>query len=215
MILHEYFRSSTSIRVRAALNYKGVAYEQKSYPLLENAQRSEDYLELNPQGLVPSLQLDDGSVLTQSLAICEFIEDMWPEPPLMPADAIDRARVRSLAQIVALDVHPLNNLRVLKHVRVRFAQEDEGIAEWFRQWAILGFESLELRLAGESSTGRFCHTDQPSIADLCLFAQVINNRRFGVPLEPYPTIARIFTQCEAIDAFAAAMPERHPDAPAT
>ena len=213
MILHGYFRSSTSLRVRAALNFKGVSYDQKAYPLLENAQRSSAYLDLNPQGLVPALELDDGSVLTQSLAICEYIEDVWPEPPLMPEDALGRARVRSLSQIVALDVHPLNNLRVLQRLRSSCDQDDEGVAQWFRQWATTGFSALEQRLSSETATGLFCHGDQPSIADVCLFAQVINNRRFSVSLEPYPTIARIFERCEAVEAFAAAMPDRQPDAP--
>lgn len=215
MILHEYFRSSTSVRVRAALNYKGIAYQHKGYPLLEQAQRAPVYLDVNPQGLVPSLELDDGTVITQSLAICEYLDETWPEPPLLPADALGRARVRSLAQIIALDVHPLNNLRVLQRVRSAYAQDDEGVAAWFRHWATSGFEALDRRLSTESDTGAFCHGDTPSIADLCLFAQVINNRRFALPLEPYPTISRIFAQCKTIDAFVTAMPDRQPDAPAT
>ena len=212
MILHEYFRSSTSTRVRVGLNLKGVAYEHRGYPLRDGAQRSDAYLALNPQGFVPSLELDDGTVLTQSLAILEWLDETRPEPPLLPADPLGRARVRSLAHLVALDVHPLNNLRVLEHVGRAYGQDGAGLGHWFRRWAVEGFDALEARLGREPGTGTFCHGDAPGLADACLYAQVLNNRRFDVPVEPYPTIGRIFAACEAIDAFARAAPTLQPDA---
>ena len=212
MRLHEYFRSSTSTRVRVALNLKGVAYEHVGYPLREGAQRAPDYLGMNPQGLVPSLELDDGTVLTQSLAIIEWLDETHPEPPLLPGDALGRARVRSLAQLIALDVHPLNNLRVLHYLGDELGQDGDAVADWFRHWATAGFAALEARLVAEPATGAFCHGDAPTLADACLYAQVLNNRRFGVPVEPFPTVMGVFERCSEIDAFAAAAPERQPDA---
>ena len=214
MRLHEYFRSSTSVRVRVALNLKGIDYEHVGYPLREGAQRAPPYLDMNPQGLVPSLELDDGTVLTQSLAIVEWLDESYPEPPLLPGDALGRARVRSLAQLVALDIHPLNNLRVLERVRDAYGQHDAGVAEWFRHWAGDGFAALERRLVAEPATGAFCHGDAPSLADVCLYAQVLNNRRFDVPVEPFPTVMGVFERCAALDAFANAAPELQPDATA-
>lgn len=208
LVLHNYFRSSTSFRVRAALNLKGLDYDYVGYPLLDNAHRGADHLALNPQGLVPTLQTQQGPI-TQSLAILEWLEETYPDPPLLPADAWGRARVRSLAQMVALDIHPLNNLRVLQYVDAEFGA-DKGA--WFRHWVAETFAPLEARLAGEAETGRFCHGDTIGLADLCLVAQVVNNRRFEVDMAPYPVIARIAEAALDIPEVAAAAPDRQPDA---
>lgn len=208
LVLHNYFRSSTSFRVRAALALKGLDYDYVAYPLLDNAHRGPEHLALNPQGLVPTLQTPQGPV-TQSLAILEWLEETYPDPPLLPADAWGRARVRSLAQMVALDIHPLNNLRVLRHIEAEFGA-DKGA--WFRYWVDETFAPLEARLAGEGETGRFCHGDAISLADLCLVAQVVNNRRFGVDMAPYPVIARIAEAALSVHEVAGAAPERQPDA---
>jgi maleylpyruvate isomerase len=162
--------------------------------------------------LVPALVLQDGTVLTQSLAIIEYLDDVYPDPPLLPETAFDRARVRALAYAIACEVHPLNNLRVLAYLKQVFGADEEAAATWFRHWAIETFDPLERMLAEDPRTGRFCHGDAPGLADLCLYAQVINNRRFGVDMVPYPTIARIFEECCAKPAFAQAAPEKQPDA---
>jgi len=210
-VLHNFFRSSTSYRVRAALNLKNIEYEYQSYVLRAGEQRGERYLGLNPQGLVPTLETPQGP-LAQSLAILEWLDEVHPEPPLLPADAWERARVRSLAHAVALDIHPLNNLRVLQYIQEAFGADERAVAAWFRHWVHETFGALEARLAGERETGRYCHGDAPGMADLCLAAQVVNNRRFEVPMEPYPTITRIFDGLMAIPAFESALPENQPDA---
>lgn len=212
LVLHGYFRSSTSLRVRVALNYKGIAYSQITHHLRKGEQRGADYLALNPQGLVPALVDEEGNVLTQSPAILEWLEEAHPEPPLMPADPLGRARVRLLCAMIACEIHPLNNLRVLNDIRARFSADDAAVAEWFRHWVTETFDPLEKRLASESATGRFCHGDTPTLADIHLYGQVINNRRFEVDHAPYPTIHRIFAACDASEAFDAARPENQPDA---
>ncbi len=212
IVLHGYFRSSTSFRARIALNVKGVNYRQITHRLKLNEQRSTEYLALNPQGLVPSLVWSDGTVITQSMAIIEFLDETVPEPPLLPADAAGRARVRSLAQIVGCDIHPLNNLRVLKSLHERFAADETAVKDWFQHWANTGFAALEQRLVDSTDTGRFCHGDTLTLADIALVTQVINNRRFDVPLAPYPTIARIADECLALPAVERAMPQHQPDA---
>ncbi len=211
MKLHNYFRSSTSFRVRIALNMKGLTYDYLTYRLLKGEQRTPAYLALNPQGGVPSLELDDGRVLTQSTAILEYLEEAYPEPPLLPREPLERARVRSLALAVACDIHPLNNLRVLQRLR-GLGQDDAGIADWFRHWVALEFAALETRLAGEPETGRFCHGDSPTLADLCLAPQVVNNARFDCDMSPYPTIRRIHEACMGLEAFQKAHPLKQPDA---
>ncbi|MEM9010920.1 MAG: maleylacetoacetate isomerase [Pseudomonadota bacterium] len=211
LVLHNYFRSSTSFRVRAALNLKGLAYDYVAYPLREGAQRSPAYLALNPEGLVPTLVTEEGP-LAQSLAIVEWLDETHPEPPLLPADAWGRARVRALADAIALDIHPLNNLRVLQALGSRFGADEAARADWFRHWVAEGFAALEARLAGDAATGTFCHGEAPGLADLCLAAQCLNNRRFAVEMDPYPTIARIHAACMALPAFAEAAPENQPDA---
>lgn len=209
--LHNYFRSSTSVRVRAALNLKGISYDYVPLSLLKGEQASAEHLALNPSGLVPTLVTPEGAV-AQSLAILEWLEETHPTPPLLPADAWGRARVRSLAQIVALDIHPLNNLRVLKHLETEYGVDAAGKAKWFRTWASIGMTALEQRLSSESETGTFCHGDQITIADLCLFAQVLNNARFEVDMTPYPTINRIHEACMAVPELEAASPAHQPDA---
>lgn len=210
-VLHNFFRSSTSYRVRAALNLKNLDYEYRSYVLRTGEQRGEAYLALNPQGLVPTLETPQGPI-SQSLAILEWLDETHPEPPLLPESAWERARVRGLAQAVALDIHPLNNLRVLRYIQETFGADEQVVAEWFNHWVAETFRALEIRLAGERETGRYCHGDTPGMADLCLAAQVVNNRRFDVPMAPYPTIGRIFDALMAISAFEAALPENQPDA---
>ncbi|MEJ8475234.1 maleylacetoacetate isomerase [Roseibium algae] len=211
-ILHSYFRSSTSYRVRIALKLKGVEAEYVAHHLRHGEQRADAYLALNPQGLVPSLELPDGTVLTQSLAIIEYLDETVPEPPLLPADAKNRARVRSLAQMIACEIHPVNNLRILKHLRQTFGADDAAVAGWFRFWVAETFAALEQQLADSGATGTFCHGEMPSLADICLVAQVANNGRFDVPMEPYPTISRIYETCMALPAFIAASPSNQPDA---
>jgi maleylpyruvate isomerase len=212
VVLHNYFRSSTSFRVRAALALKGVPYAYRAFHLRRGEQRGPDYLALNPQGLVPTLSWSDGNDYSQSLAIIEFIDETLPQPPLLPADRPGRARVRALAQMIALDLHPLNNLRVLAHLKAEFGADEAALARWFRHWVAESFEPLEARLVGEPETGRFCHGDAPTLADICLAAQVINNARFQIEMSAYPTIARIHANCMALPAFQAAAPENQPDA---
>ena len=209
--LHNFFRSSTSYRVRAALNFKGLDYEYLSYKLRDGEQRAQKFLDINPEGLVPALETPQG-VLSQSLAIIEWLDETRPEPALLPVDPWARARVRSLAHLIALDIHPINNLRVLFYIRDHFDADEEQQAAWFRHWATSAFDALEHRLAAEPETGTFCHGDTPSLADLCLAGQVINNQRFDVPLSPYQNIQRIFGACMEIPAFEQASPQHQPDA---
>ena len=211
LALHNYFRSSTSVRVRAALNLKGLGYDYVPLSLLKGEQASADHLALNPSGLVPTLVTPQGP-LPQSLAILEWLDEVHPEPPLLPTDAWGRARVRSLAHIVALDIHPVNNLRILKHLETEFGVDAAGKAAWFRRWAQAGMDALEIRLASEPETGEFCHGDVVGLADLCLYAQVLNNARFEVDMSPYPTIRRIHANSMAIPALSAAAPANQPDA---
>ncbi len=210
-LLHGFFRSSTAFRVRIALNLKGLAYDQRFRHLRKGEQRAPDYLMLNPQGLVPTLEIDN-HVLTQSLAILEYLDETHPEPALLPKDAVGRARVRSLAYMVACEIHPINNLRVLQDLSKRFGANDGAVAEWFRHWVKETFAPLEQRLASEASTGTFCHGNTPTLADVCLVPQVINNTRFQVDMTPYPTISRIHRACIELPAFAAALPDVQPDA---
>jgi len=212
MVLHNYFRSSTSTRVRVALNLKGLDYRYVAHHLRRGEQRSESYRAINRQMLVPSLELADGTVLTQSLAIMEYLDEVYPEPPLLPAEPAARARVRAIAQAIACEIHPVNNLRVLNDLRTRFGADDEAVGAWFRHWVAETFGPLEEWLAADSATGTFCDGERPGLADACLFAQVLGNRRFAVDMTPYPTIARIHAACAALDAFARAAPENQPDA---
>lgn len=213
MQLYGYFRSSAAYRVRIALNLKGLSYEYVPVHLLKEGgqQLSETYRALNPAALVPTL-VDDGAALGQSLAIIEYLDETRPEVPLLPADALGRARVRGLAQAVACDTHPLNNLRVLKYLKHTLAVSEEAKNEWYRHWVGVGLAALEQMLAGSDATGRFCHGDSPTIADLCLVPQVYNARRFGCDLSDYPTIERIDAACGELQAFIDAQPQNQPDA---
>ncbi|OUE44086.1 maleylacetoacetate isomerase [Billgrantia desiderata SP1] len=210
--LYGYFRSSAAYRVRIALNLKGLAYEQVAVNLVKGEQRAEENLARNPQGLVPVLETDDGTRLTQSLAICEYLEERHPEPALLPGDPAGRARVRSLAQLVACEIHPLNNLKVLKYLVHELKLDEAAKLAWYRHWIAEGFTALEARLSGEAATGAFCHGDSPSLADVCLVPQVFNAERFECDLSAYPTIRRIAERCRAMEAFAKAAPGAQPDA---
>ena len=213
MRLYDYFRSSAAYRVRIALNLKGVTPDERTFVHLRMGnQRAQDYLALNPQGLVPALALDDGRVLTQSLAIVEYLEETYPEPPLLPAEAAARARVRAIALQIACDIHPLNNLRVLNYLLGTLGVAKEQMDGWYRYWVDVGFEALEKMLSHDADTGRFCHGERPTLADVCLVPQIANARRFNIDMSPYPTLTRIESACNAIEAFAAAAPARQPDA---
>ena len=212
MKLYDYFRSSAAYRVRIALNLKGLAPERVFVHLRKGAQRADDYLALNAQGLVPALVTDGGDVLTQSLAIIEWLDEMHPQPPLLPADANGRARVRAIALAIACDIHPLNNLRVLQYLTGTLGVSEPQKDGWYRYWCDVGLEALETELARDGRTGRFCHGDVPTLADVCLVPQLANARRFQVDLAPYPTLTRIDAACGELAAFAAAAPARQPDA---
>jgi maleylacetoacetate isomerase len=211
MKLHDYFRSSAAFRVRIALNLKGLAYEQASVHLRKNEQQRAEFLSLQPQGLVPALE-DDGETLIQSLAIIDYLEETRPKPPLLPAKPADRARVRALAQAVACDIHPIDNLRVLRYLANPLGHDEKAVETWFNHWIKLGFDAIE-RLLGDPRTGKFCHGDGPGLADICLVPQVFNAKRYpSFDMEPYPRIRRIFATCMALDAFERARPEKQPDA---
>jgi len=211
MKLFNYFRSSAAFRVRIALNLKGLDYEYASKAFAKNEHRAADYLALNPQGLIPALDVD-GTVLSQSLAIVEYLNDLHPQPPLLPADPLARAQVRSMALAIACDIHPLNNLRVLNYLRQDLAQNDEGVSTWYRHWVAEGFRGLELQVAKHSSARRHCFGDSLSLADVCLVPQVYNARRFKCDLTPFPTLVAISTHLESLPAFDTARPEVQPDA---
>ena len=210
MRLHGYFRSSAAWRVRIALNLKGVAVEHAFHHLRHGGQRAPDYLRLNPQGLVPALETDDGSVLTQSLAICEWLEETHPEPPLQPGDALERARIRAFALAIACDVHPVQNLKVLARLRSLSLPETEvtGWARWVNQE---GLEACEALLA-EGRPGPFCFSAAPTLADVCLVPQLGNARRFGCDLSRLPRLVAAEAACNALPAFAQAAPDRQADA---
>jgi maleylacetoacetate isomerase len=212
LLLHDYFRSSASHRVRIALNLKGLSYKQQSHHLRKGEQRAPGYLRVNPQGFVPALT--DGDVtVTQSFAIIEYLEEAYPDTPrLLPEDPAGRARVRSLALIAAADTHPLNNLRVLQYLENELGLDGAARVAWIRRWQTDCFDAYEARLARERGTGVFCHGDRPGLADICLVAQVINAQRISFDFSPYPTVTRIFEEAQAFDAFARAMPDRQPDA---
>lgn len=210
--LHNFFRSSTSTRLRVALNLKGLDYDYIPYVLRDGETRTTEYLAKNPQGLVPTLETVDGKFLTQSLAIMEWLEEKHPAPALLPADPDSRARVRALAYMIACEVHPLNNLRVLFHLRDHFNADEAMQKAWFTHWVTTTFDAFETELSRSEYTGRLCHGDTPTIADICLYAQVWNNRRFDIPIDSWPIIARIFGELDKIEAFVAAAPPNQPDA---
>ena len=209
MKLHGYFRSSASYRVRIALNLKGLSAEHLTHHLRKGEQRHPSYLAINPQGLVPALQDDGGTSLTQSLAIIEWLDEIHPEPPLLPKDPLRRARVRAFAQVIACDTHPVQNLKVLARLRELGVSEDQ-VTSW-AAWANReGLSACEKLIAGEA--GPFCFGTAPTIADLCLVPQLANARRFGVDLAAYPRLLRAEEAAKNLKAFAEAAPERQPDA---
>ena len=213
LTLHSYFRSSASYRVRIAINLKGLPYTYAPVHLLKDGgqHHTADYQRVNPAQLVPTL-VDDGHPIGQSMAIMEYLEETHPEPPLMPRDALGRARVRGLAQSVACEIHPLNNLRVLQYLDNDLKVDEATKATWYRHWITLGFTAIEAMLASDPSTGTFCHGNTPGLADCCLIPQIANSRRFETPLDAFPTIRRIEQACLALDAFAKAAPQLQPDA---
>jgi maleylacetoacetate isomerase len=210
MKLYGYFRSSAAFRVRIALNLKRLDYDSGFIHLRRGDQGQPGFLDVNPQGLVPALEID-GQVLTQSLPIIEYLDERYPEPPLLPGDAAARARVRALAAIVACDIHPINNLRVLRYLQRPLGHDQAAIGAWYNHWIDSGFAAFERLLAGDSRTGAFCHGEAPGLADVALVPQVVNAGRYNLDLTPYPTIVRIYESCMKLDAFAAARPERQPD----
>lgn len=204
-ILYEYWRSSASYRVRIMLNLKGVEYESRPVNLLESEQRSDAYRELNPQGMVPMLQVGELR-LTQSLAIMSWLEAMHPQPELLPVVVDDRAHVLALALIVACDIHPLNNLRILKYLKNQLKQSQDEVDRWYRHWIVEGLATLEAMASPRA--GRFLFGDSVSWADVCLVPQLYNARRYDVPLDDYPTLLRAEENANKLDAFAAAHPDR-------
>jgi maleylpyruvate isomerase len=211
MILYDYFRSSAAYRVRIALNLKGLTAERRPIHLRKGDQRGDDYRNVNAQGLVPTLVLDDGEKLTQSLAIIEYLDEKYPEPALLPRDAMGRARARAIALSIACDIHPINNLRVLRYLGKELGVDEPKRDDWYRHWVKEGFAALEKQLAA-SGAKPFALGAQPTIADIFIVPQVANANRLNVPMEPYPTIAAINESCLTVKAFADARPEVQPDA---
>jgi maleylpyruvate isomerase len=209
MRLYDYWRSSAAYRVRLALNFKGLVYQQVALDLRNGAHREPAFLAINPQGLVPVLE-DERAILTQSLPILNYLEERYPEPALLPKDLPGRCQSRAIAVAIACEIHPLNNLRVLQYLERELGLDEARRMAWYRHWITEGFGPLEAMIA--RSAGEFCVGDAPSLADVCLVPQVYNARRYQCDLEAYPTIRRIDERCRGIDAFARAAPERQPDA---
>ena len=209
MILYDYFRSSAAYRVRIALNLKGIAAERRFVHLRKGAQREEAYLGVNPQGLVPTL-LDGEATLTQSLAIIEYLDETHPSPPLLPSNPVDRAWVRSIAQAIACDIHPIDNLRVLQYLEGHLGAGETMRNDWYAHWIRVGFEAIEKRLAERS--GKFAFGDAPGLADICIVPQVANASRVKLAMDPYPRLRAIHAACLAHPAFDAAQPSKQPDA---
>ena len=210
MKLYTAFRSSAAFRVRIALNLKGLAYDPAFVHLGRGEHRKPEYAAVNPQALVPTFEAD-GVRLVQSLAIIEYLEETQPTPPLLPRDGAGRARVRSLSLLVACEIHPLNNLRVLQHLKRALGQNDEQVNAWYRHWIADGFQKLEAELA-LAATSRYCHGDAPTMADCCLVPQVFNAQRYQCDTAPYPTVMRVFAECMKLGAFDRAQPSKQPDA---
>jgi maleylacetoacetate isomerase len=205
IVLHDYYRSSAAYRVRIALNLKGVEYESRTVNLLHSEQQGDEYRALNPHRLVPMLEID-GLKLTQSLSIIMYLATRVPEPPLLPADAPDAAHVRSMALAIACDIHPLNNLRVLKYLKGELGASQDEVDAWYRHWIVEGLAPLEAVAAPRA--GAFLFGDTPTVADICLVPQLFNARRFDVPLDAYPTLLRTDANANTLDAFVAAHPDK-------
>lgn len=218
LTLYTYFRSSAAYRVRIALNLKGLAYTAIPVHLLRDGgqQNHAGYRTLSPLGTVPTLSNDEAQAqnltLTQSLAIIEYLDEIQPKPPLLPASAAERARVRALALTIACDIHPINNLRILNYLGNELGASAAQKDAWYRHWINTGLQAIEALLAKHPQTGTYCHGDTPGLADCCLVPQVFNARRYHCPLDTLPTITRIVTACNALPAFAQAAPEQQADA---
>ena len=212
IILHGFYRSSAAYRVRIALNLKGINYKQQNYVLGKKEHKAESFLIKNPQGLVPALEID-GTVITQSLTIIEYLDFKKPENRLLPKKGLDRARVQSIAYSIACEIHPLNNLRVLKYLKQELGHDENEVNKWYLHWVNEEFTALERKLSSEKQTGLFCHGDKPGFADTFLVPQVYNAKRFECDMSAYPTISRINDECLKLDAFINAIPENQPDAP--
>lgn len=210
MKLYDYWRSSAAYRVRIALNLKGVAYQAHEVHLTKDggAQKGASYRAVNPQGLVPALETTTGEVLQQSLAIIEYLDETIPTPPLLPQDPLARARVRAMAEIIACDIHPINNLRILQYLKRNLAQPEEAVNTWYRHWIGEGFRGLEELTTRHG--GKFLFGDTVTMADVCLVPQVYNARRFDTDLTPYPRLVAVDERCRELAAFASASPEAHP-----
>ena len=211
MKLYTFFRSSASFRVRIALNYKGLKYEPALVSLPKGEHLEAKYKSVNPQGLVPALE-DGGRILTQSLAIIEYLDDAHPGPKLLPVDPLDRHYVRAFSQIVACEIHPLNNLRTLKYVRKTYSLDEDGVNAWYRHWIAEGFAMMESFLAEHRKHGKYCFRNQVTMADCCLAPQVFNAQRYDCDLKSYPTVMRLHEECMKLEAFVRAQPSKQPDA---
>jgi len=216
LVLYDYWRSSAAYRVRIALRLKGLAFEQRAVHLVRDGgqQHGPEYRRVNPQGLVPAL-VHDGRVLTQSLAICEYLDEAFPAKPLLPGSAAGRARVRAMALLVACDIHPLNNLRVQQALRNRFGAGEDALQAWMCHWMASGFAALESLVGEEGYDGDFCCGERPGLADCFLVPQVYNAERHACDMRPFPRLRAIVAACRALPAFAAAAPEAQPDAIST
>jgi len=211
MKLHTYFRSSASFRVRIALNLKGLSYDSAAVHIAKGVHRESAYGALNPQALVPALE-DAGVLLTQSLAIMEYLEETRPQPPLLPKDPSGRARVRSLSMLIACEIHPVNNLRVLQHLKRALGQNEAQVNAWYRHWIADGLAKFEADLLRAPGPGKFCHGDVPGMADCCLIPQIFNAQRYQCDTSAYPATMRVFAECMKIEAFDRAQPAKQPDA---
>ena len=212
MTLYGYFRSSTSYRTRIAMNLKGLDYDYIAINLAQDEQLKNEFKLLNPQGLVPVLQADD-LLLSQSPAILEWLEDVYPEHALLPKDAVGRMKVRAISAMIGCDIHPLNNRRILQYLRNELSVDEEDVIEWCNRWITEGFAALEKTLVKDKNREKFCYGDSPTFADCYLIPQVSSARRFKVDLSPYPNIVEIDTHCRTLKAFAEADPMQQPDAP--
>ena len=211
MELYSYFRSSASFRVRIALALKGLAYDYVPVHLVKSEQLKAPFNTLSPTQLVPLLK-DGDALISQSIAIIEYLDETHPQPPLLPADALGRARVRALSLDIACEIHPLNNLRVLRYLTGEMKLGEDDKNRWYRHWVETGLEAVERQLAGSPATGRFCHGDAPTMADVLLVPQIFNAQRMDCRLDHVPTVMRVFAECMALDAFTAAQPSACPDA---
>lgn len=209
MKLYSYFRSSAAYRVRIGLNLKGLPYDYSPINLLDGEHKSESYLGMNPQGLVPAMELQEGEVLGQSVALLEWLDETCPEPPLLPAEPLQRARIRSVVNSIACDIHPICNMSVTTYLKTNLDASQDDVTDWFTTWMHRGFSAIERVLAVNNS--RFSFGDEPCLADVVLVPQIYNARRFNVDLDPFPNITRVVETCNALPAFSDAAPEAQPD----